>query len=568
MVKLTSRPSIQQNSLIQNDINAEKNCTVVSKNLSTMSQASSDDIIEQVVCKVDDLENNQMKEYAIGEHGKVLLIKENGEYSAIGTKCTHYGAPLVNGVLCNGKVRCQWHGACFNTKTGDIEDFPGLDSLPKYEVKIVDDDVVVKASKNALKTDKRIKNMCKRDESNKNSVVIIGGGVAAQVCAETLRQEGFTGNLKMVTNEEHYPYDRPMLSKALGTEASKIVLRDSEFYCKNGIEVMTRNKVIGLNVSDKCIEICGGIRLKYGTLVIAAGCRPNLPRFEGLPLENVFLLRTPNDSDKINKASENKDVVIIGTSFIGMEVASFLSDKAASVTVIGRSTIPFLNVFGEKIGSRLKTLFEENSVKFKTDVTVSKFIGVNGKLSEILLTDGCKLKADVCVFGLGVVPNTEFLKGSPIRLDKGYIVVDKFMRTSHSGIYAAGDIVQFPLAMANCASVSIGHWQMAQEHGRIAALNILKKCGEIKSTPYFWSLLLKNYVRFAGFNNGFDDVIIDGSLEDLKFAAYFCKGDKVVGVAAFNRDPLVTQYVTLLSMGKILKKRDVKENPMEWIECL
>lgn len=151
------------------------------------------DYVEGIVCRTDDMEDNQMKQFELGDAGKILLVKQNGEFSALGYKCTHYGAPLANGALSEGRVRCQWHGACFNLKTGDIEDFPGQDSLPCFKVTVADGQVKVRAKRSELETSKRTKRMKKRLNGDARTYVVIGGGPSGAICAETLRQEGFTG---------------------------------------------------------------------------------------------------------------------------------------------------------------------------------------------------------------------------------------------------------------------------------------------------------------------------------------------------------------------------------------
>lgn len=157
--------------------------------------AMDSEYVEGVVCHKDDLADNQMKQFELGDAGKVLVVKsKDGEISALGTKCTHYGAPLAMGALNDNRVRCQWHGACFNIKTGDIEDFPGQDSLPCYQVTVADDgQVKVRAKRTELETNKRTKPMVKRINGDSRTFVIIGGGPSGAICAETLRQEGFTG---------------------------------------------------------------------------------------------------------------------------------------------------------------------------------------------------------------------------------------------------------------------------------------------------------------------------------------------------------------------------------------
>ncbi|KYO36967.1 apoptosis-inducing factor 3 isoform B [Alligator mississippiensis] len=242
------------------------------------------DVVEASVCHVKDLENGQMREVDLG-CGKALLIKENGEYYAMGHKCPHYGAPLVKGVLSKGRVRCPWHGACFNIGTGDIEDFPGLDSLPKFQVKIEKEKVYIRASKQALQTQRRTKVMAKCISlSNYNitstNILIIGAGAAGLVCAETLRQEGFSDRIVMCTMDRHLPYDRPKLSKSMDSHSDQITLRPKEFFRTFDIEVLTETQVAAVDIKNKIAVFKDGFKMEYNKLLIATGSTSS-PRAKG-----------------------------------------------------------------------------------------------------------------------------------------------------------------------------------------------------------------------------------------------------------------------------------------------
>ncbi|KAG2470473.1 AIFM3 factor, partial [Polypterus senegalus] len=486
------------------------------------------DFVEATVCHVKDLENGQMREVDM-PGGKVLLIKENGEYRAVSHKCPHYGAPLVKGVLSDGRVRCPWHGACFSTATGDIEDFPGLDSLAKFQVRVEKDKVIIRANKQALQSQKRMKSMAKCASLSSyspgvTSVLIIGAGPAGLVCAETLRQEGFAERIIMCTLDRHLPYDKPKLSKSLECTVDQLTLRSKEFFHQHDIELLNEKEQLNL---------------------------------KGANMENIFYLRSPEDANWIAKLASNKNAVIVGASFVGMEVAAYLAEKAHSVSVIGVEDVPFKKALGEK-------MFENNRVKFYMLNEVSELRGQQGKLKEVVLNSGKVLRADVCVIGAGkihftcAVPATTFLKHSGINVDsKGFIPVTKTMQTNVSGVFAAGDVVTFPLAMRNNKKVNVPHWQMAHMQGRIAALNMLGQVTEIKNVPFFWTAMFGKSIRYAGHGEGFDDVIIQGDLDELKFVAFYTKSDEVIAVASMNYDPIVSKVAEVFRSGRAIKKRDV-----------
>lgn len=516
--------------------------------------------VEAVVCEVDDLKDGEMREVDVGE-GKALLVKENGQFYAIGNKCTHYGAPLAKGALSNGRIRCPWHGACFNVKTGDIEDFPGLDSLPKFDVTVADGKVKVKGDKALLTSSKVQKSMCKQSADNQKSVLIIGGGPASVMCAETLRKEGFTGKITIATQERHLPYDRIKLSKAMDSSADAIALRNADFYKTNGIDILNNKKAMSVDSQAKIVKFEDDSSLNYTSLVIATGGKPRQLPINGADFENVCLLRTPDDANKIAEAAKGKKVVIIGSSFIGMEVAAFLADKAESVSVVDIIKVPFQLVLGEKVGSVLQKLHEDQGVKFYFERGIKEFTGNGNRATEAVLSDDTKLPCDLAILGVGVVPATDFLKDSDITMtNRGFIPVDKNMKTNVDGIYAAGDIVEFPLFTAGDQQVNVQHWQMAHAHGKAAALGILEKNEDVKSVPFFWTMMYKKSIRYTGYGFGYDDIVVHGDLDAPNFTAFYTKGDDVVAVATLGTDPVAAQVAEIMYAGQKILKAEIQDS--------
>lgn len=518
--------------------------------------------VEKVVCKDDEFQDGTMAEFEMGQDGKILLVKENGTYTALGTKCTHYGAPLKNGVLIGGKIRCPWHGACFDSKTGDIEDFPGLDSLPCYQVSVQDNEVKVKASLSALRSNKRVKSLVKYSHANPTTFVIIGGGGAGHLCAETLRQEGFSGKIILISKENSLPYDRPKLSKALDSKASDLYLRNEEFYKSADISLMLENEVTSIDTSEKWIACNNGkLKVKFDNLMIATGGQPITLNVPGCGLRNICYLRTPDDANLIAKESTGKEVVIIGSSFIGMEVASYMMNKAKSINIVTRNSVPFMAVFGKEIGQQIKKMFEEKGVIFHSQNDVVKFEGEDGVLKSVVLSNGTVLLASVCVIGIGVRPATDFLKDSGITLnDKGHVVVNEMLETNVKGIYAGGDIVEFPLVTYESERANICHWQMALSHGHTAALNMLGKNVVFHSVPFFWSAMSGKNFRYAGYGYGYDEVVIKGDVGNFQFIAYYCKDSKVVAVCSVNKDPEAAKFASCISLGEVISKSQISDN--------
>ncbi|XP_010619075.1 apoptosis-inducing factor 3 isoform X1 [Fukomys damarensis] len=521
------------------------------------------DCVEAAVCHVKDLENGQMREVELG-WGKVLLVKDGGEFHTLGHKCPHYGAPLVKGVLSRGRVRCPWHGACFNVSTGDLEDFPGLDSLHKFQVKIEKEKVYVRASKQALQLQRRTKVMAKcispsAGHSGSTNVLIVGAGAAGLVCAETLRQEGFSDRIVLCTLDRHLPYDRPKLSKSLDAQSDQLALRPKEFFRAYGIEVLTEAQVVTVDVRNKKVVFKDGFKLEYSKLLLAPGSSPKTLSCKGKEVENVFTIRTPEDANRVVRLARGRNAVIVGAGFLGMEVAAYLTEKAHSVSVVELEETPFRRFLGERVGRALMKMFENNRVKFYMQTEVSELRAQEGKLKEVVLKSSKVVRADVCVVGIGAVPATGFLRQSGIGLDsRGFIPVNKMMQTNVPGVFAAGDAVTFPLAWRNNRKVNIPHWQMAHAQGRVAAQNMLAQEAEINTVPYLWTAMFGKSLRYAGYGEGFDDVIIQGDLEELKFVAFYTKGDEVIAVASMNYDPIVSKVAEVLASGRAIRKREVE----------
>ncbi|XP_016059742.1 PREDICTED: apoptosis-inducing factor 3 isoform X3 [Miniopterus natalensis] len=528
------------------------------------------DCVEAAVCHVKDLENGQMREVELG-WGKVLLVKDNGEFHALGHKCPHYGAPLVKGVLSRGRVRCPWHGACFNISTGDLEDFPGLDSLHKFQVKIEKEKVYVRASKQALQLQRRTKVMAKcispsAGHSGSTNVLIVGAGAAGLVCAETLRQEGFSDRIVLCTLDRHLPYDRPKLSKSLDAQPEQLALRPKEFFRAYGIEVLTEAQVVTVDVRNKKVVFKDGFKLEYSKLLLAPGSSPKTLNCKGKDVENVFTIRTPEDANRVVRLARGRNTVVVGAGFLGMEVAAYLTEKAHSVSVVELEETPFRRFLGERVGRALMKMFENNRVKFYMQTEVSELRAQEGKLKEVVLKSSKVVRADVCVVGIGAVPSTGFLRQSGIGLDsRGFIPVNKMMQTNIPGVFAAGDAVTFPLAWRNNRKVNIPHWQMAHVQGRVAAQNMLAQEAEISTVPYLWTSMFGKSLRYAGYGEGFDDVIIQGDLEELKFVAFYTKGDEVIAVASMNYDPIVSKVAEVLASGRAIRKREVETGDMSWL---
>ncbi|XP_024122390.1 apoptosis-inducing factor 3 isoform X2 [Oryzias melastigma] len=532
----------------------------------TDSDPEDKDELTEMVCLESDLQDGQMKEVEVGHHS-VLLTRYDGKYSALGNQCTHYGAPLSQGVVLGNRVRCPWHGSCFNICTGDLEEFPGIDSLPCHKVKIQNSKVYVTVNNKDLRRQKRIRSMGAAVPGVTHTILLLGGGIASLMCAETLRQEKFGGRIIMVSRDHLLPYDKTRLSKVMNVESDTIVLRRMEFYHQYDIEVWLRKEALSVDTEKKTVTFDDGLVQNYDQLLISTGCRAKALDVPGTKLDNIKMLETPEDARQIHAACTGSNVVLVGTSFVGMEVASYLLDKAFSITVIGSSELPYQNTLGREVGRITMMMLSENNVKFYMNDMVTEIKGVNGKVKEVVLKSGKVIPTDVLIVGIGSIPNSEFLQGTKIQMNqKKLVMVDKYMRTNVPDVFCAGDLASFPLPLAKNKVVNIGHWQMAQAQGRVAALNMLGKETELTSVPFYWTVLLGKTIRYAGYGEGYTELVMKGNIQEHKFLALYLKNDEVIAAAGLNFDPAVSAVAERLSSGKVITKKEAQSDDLSWLQ--
>ncbi|XP_063002567.1 apoptosis-inducing factor 3-like [Elgaria multicarinata webbii] len=518
-----------------------------------------DTTVTQQVCQEDEIRDGEMREVEVAGY-PLLLLRDGLQFQAVGSHCPHAGAPLCKGYFARGRLRCPWHGACFSTRTGDIEEYPTLDCLPAFEVTVEGGQVYVTAKLKDLESSHRVAPMSKRSRLNRQTVLLLGAGPASLTCAETLRQEGFTGRVIMVTMEKHLPYDKTKLSKEMDAAAESLYLRPQCFLDAVNIEVWTQKEVVSVNPAAKTVTFRDGTHQAYDQLLIATGSCPQQLQCPGASLQNVCVLLTPEDANRILQLSIGKRVVIVGASFIGMEVAATLSDKAASVHMVEREAVPYHSSLGDQVGGVAMKMLQAQGVQFHLKMEVAELQGdEHGKVTRVVLGTGHQIPADVVVVGIGVVPNSRFLQGSPITLDRsGAIPVDLFMRTKSPSVFAAGDVASFPVALLGGRSATICHWQIAQAHGHAAALNILLKQKKLHTVPFFWTKLKAKSIRYAGCGTGYTETVLKGDLDQERFLFFYVKAGMVTAVASLNFDPMVSMVAEILDSGRTITKQEAE----------
>ncbi|PAV75364.1 hypothetical protein WR25_14845 [Diploscapter pachys] len=530
-------------------------------------------IVNEVFAKASELPTGAKKIFEVRGR-KILVVNDDGKYLATNGLCSHYNFPLETGVYFNGKIRCPLHGACFNMKTGDIEDYPGFDSLHAYEVKKVGDDLVIHTTEKRLSSDRKTKKPLKVKICNDHPIIVVGSGPSAANFVEHARLNGLVTPITIVTEEFHPPYDRVLLSKAPSSTSERVVMRKDDYFKENGIQIQTHSKVTDIDTNRRFITVAtsSGERrqLPYSKLVLAVGGEVRKLTVPGSDLGNIHYLRRLEEANEISKSSPGKHVAIVGASFIGMEIASSIYKEAASVTVIANGEEP-LPVFGVDVGRGIRKRFEDKGIKFALNASVVSLEGANGKVAEVRLGNGETIQADMVIAGIGVFPPTDFISSAGIRTDKrGFILVDKNFRTNVDFVFAIGDSVSAPLPLWDIETINIQHWQTAQTHGQLLGYSIVGKPHPTPIVPFFWSLFFFEFgVRFAGCSDGHDEIITKGDVEGLNFVRYYLKNNRVVAVCTAGQMLTAIQFLEIFKRDIAVTRNDVEKNQdHDWISLI
>lgn len=419
---------------------------------------------------------------------------------------------------------------------------------------------------------------------------------------QALREKNYTGAITILSKEREI-IDRPKLSKALIADPSKILLRTNEWLDEAGIEFLT-DEVTSVDFGNKLVVTVSGKKVPYTKLVLATGGIPrtlSLPGFKG-ELRNIFTLRGVGDVEAIlagidsvakpaaaDEEKKKKNIVIIGSSFIGMELGTALS-SSHNVTIIGMESTPMERVLGKEVGQIIQRNLEKVGIRFILDASVEKATSSSSSpqvVNEVHLKDGSTIAADIVILGVGVRPATDFLHSNEsirleddgsIRTDGGFVVDPSVFNLPGSDagagagdVFAIGDIAKYPYTGpgGNGSYTRIEHWDVAQNAGRSAGRIIAHSqspsrtgagAGGLRAKnfiPIFWSAV-GGQMRYAGNTvNGYDDVFVVKGKEEAKFAAYYFLGETVVAVATMGFDPVMAKVATLMRVGRMLKKSEI-----------
>jgi NADPH-dependent 2,4-dienoyl-CoA reductase/sulfur reductase-like enzyme/nitrite reductase/ring-hydroxylating ferredoxin subunit len=513
-----------------------------------------------------ELRDGEMKEISVDER-RILLARVGDNFHAVSATCPHYGGPLAEGSLCGTRVVCPWHHAAFNVVNGNLEDPPALDSLVSYDLRVEGERILVRLPEEV--EDRRTPAMAQRDASaDPRQFVIIGAGAAGYAAAQALREEGFRGNVVMITREDRAPYDRPNLSKDYlhgHADPEWMPLRGEDFFREHDIALLLNREVTRVEAHSKTITFTNGETMDYDALLVASGGAPVRLNIPGADLKNVCVLRSFADADSIiETAARSRRVVVVGASFIGMEVAYSLRERGLEVTVVAPSQEPFEVTLGAEVGALFRRVHESHGVRFKLGNIVYRFEG-NHKVEAVVLDNGERIETDMVVVGVGVRPVTQFLDG--VELDQaGAVVVDSRLCAA-DGLFAAGDIASF-LDPRTGGRVRIEHWRTAQQQGRTAAHNMLGRNVAFAAVPFFWTRQFDIGMLYVGHATSWDEIIYRGDIASHDFLAFFVQGNRVVALAGMNRDREMAAAEELLRLDRMPTREQLKWNDVSLVEML
>jgi NADPH-dependent 2,4-dienoyl-CoA reductase/sulfur reductase-like enzyme/nitrite reductase/ring-hydroxylating ferredoxin subunit len=463
----------------------------------------------------------------VGQTGgeAVILVRRGEDVWAVAATCAHWSGPLPDGLLVDCQIRCPWHHAWFDVRTGEAVGPPSPRDIATWEVLREGDRVRVGK--------KRPAGVSRSGAKGPTSVVMVGAGGAADFAAATLRREGYTGPITLIgRDDETLPMDRPNLSKdflsGVAPEAW-LPIRDAKYYREHDIQIRPGVEVTKLDPASHRVTLGNGETLEYGALLLATGAAAIRLELPGSTLPHVFTLRTlPDTRGVLAHVKPNGRAVVIGASFIGLEVAASLIARGMQVSVVAPEARPLERILGPELGELVRTLHAEHGVRF--------FLGrkpASISPTDVTLDDGTVLPAQVVVMGVGVRPLTALAEAAGLKVEKG-VMVDAAMRTSAPEVWAAGDVARFPAPGGG--TWRIEHWLVAQQQGKVAALDMLGRDEKFRYVPFFWSQHYDLALNYVGHAERWDQIEIAGSLEQKNAIVAYRDGGRITAMVTVYRD--------------------------------
>lgn len=462
----------------------------------------------------------------VGDHD-VLLVRSGPEIFAIDAHCSHYHGPLAEGLVVGDSIRCPWHHACFDLRSGEATRAPALNALAVWQVEHEGDRIFVRRKREQPKP------RGKGPIDAPGKIVIVGGGAAGFAAAEMLRRQAFRGSIVMLSDDAAPPVDRPNLSKdylAGSAPEDWLPLRPDSFYAEAGIDLRLASHVRSIDTKAREVVLAEGAAIPYDRLLLATGAEPVRLPIPGADQQHVHVLRSLADCRAIIESAKGaRRAIVIGASFIGLEAAAALRARDIEVHVVAPEQRPMERVLGPDMGDFVRALHEEHGVIFHLGGTV---VAIDGKRAT--LKNGGVLEADMVVVGVGVRPRLGLAEQTGLKIDRG-VAVNAFLETSVAGIYAVGDIARWPDPHSR-ENIRVEHWVVAQRQGQTAARNMLGQREVFNAVPFFWSQHYDVPINYVGHAEQWDEIVVEGDIAGRDCLVKYRSTGRVLAVASIHRD--------------------------------
>lgn len=453
----------------------------------------------------------------------VLLVRTASGIHAIGAKCTHNGAALAQGRVVGETIRCPWHHACFDVRTGAATAAPAFRPLGAWAVEERGGRVFVGTRAAEAQVE---------PGGSGGPVVIVGAGAAGTAAADALVRLGHRGAVTVIGREDDAPYDRTMLTKHFlsGQADDAGLLLPMDDLRARGVDLRLGVTVAAIERETRQVRLADGDALPYAALILATGAEPRRLMVPGADLPHVTTLRSVADARRILTAVEaGPRIVVIGGSFIGLEAAAALRDRGLAVTVVSPNRRPLAKVLGSALSDAITAVHRARGTELRLGRTPVRITP-----SHVELDDGSALPADLVIVGIGVTPRTALAEAAGLTVEDG-VVVDTQLRTSDPAIFAVGDIARWPDPHSG-SPIRVEHWAVAQRQGQIAAANVSGAGLAFDMVPFFWTLQFDWSARFVGHAKGDDASVVEGDLAAKSAVVRFPAADRDRAVVTVERD--------------------------------
>ena len=370
--------------------------------------------------------------------------------------------------------------------------------------------------------------------------VLIGGGLAAGNCARWLRRSGADGSILLVGREPDLPYDRPPLSKSYlkGTDArADALFQTADWYAEQQIEVLTRTSAMKLDLSERTVKLSTKEEVGFGKALIATGANVRRLNVDGSELEGIHYLRTFGNSDAIREDAAGKRVVLIGGSYIASEVAATLTELGSQCTMVMLEERALIRSFGREAATYFHDLLAGHGITLHGEDELERFEGADGRVTKVVTKNGREIDADAVVIGAGVNPDVMLARSAGLELgESGGVRVDSRLESGTPGVYAAGDMAEYESVVHGGRRIRVEHWDVAFNHGKTVALNMLGKDVAHDVVPYFFSDLSDwAAIEYVGPAYDWDREVIRGSVDEGAFSVFYLRDGRVAGALSVGR---------------------------------